>query len=266
VRVAQESNARAFFNVNLAQALEVPYVASTARLPTLHHIIVATQANLAELVNLPRAAMLLDQVYGEALPLSVRREGDVLQLPFFASAVLQRAFRPTEIPEVLAEVRDAVRPLRDRLFEIEEHVQSAGPAARRELQAMRAAFTESSPWEKILPSAELGAAIGHVVILWADPVLSLAGPAGLPGARARSCARLPARGSSRIVVSLLHTVIAVGTAETILGASRPHYRVVRRFGLDGNSADAAARLWSIDDQQAWTARVNRIASVAGSLA
>jgi hypothetical protein len=40
---------------------------------------------------------------------------------------------------------------------------------------------------------------------------------------------------------------------------------VRRFGLDGNSADAAARLWSIDDQQAWTARVNRIASVAGSL-
>jgi hypothetical protein len=163
VRVAQESNARAFFNVNLAQALEVPYVASTARLLTLQHIIVATQANLAELVNLPRAAMLLDQVYGEALPLSVRREGDVLQLPFFASAVLQRAFRPTEIPEVLAEVRDAVRPLRDRLFEIEEHVQSAGPAARRELQAMRAAFAESSPWEKILPSSELGAAIGHVV-------------------------------------------------------------------------------------------------------
>ena len=240
VRLAQESNARALFNAGLAQLLDVPYPASTVRYPILRLLIDQTRGELAQLLRTRSGARALQEAFADSIADVVSARPDDLRLPFFPSAILNRAEHPGQLPEQLAWVRARSAAFRAHLAEMDVHLNLGDRAGRRAKTELRAALADTSRWEQLAPAAAVGAATGDAVLAWADPSLHLVA----------------------VAVALLDGILAAGTVQAILARCRPKYRILRRLDPAANSAPSIARLWAVSDIGHFAARMTELAGVA----
>jgi hypothetical protein len=224
-RLGQESNARALFNAGLAQLLDVPYAASTARYPILNLLIAQTRGELAELLRTRPGAHALNEAFGDSVADMAGARPDALRLPFFPSAIVSRAERPAHLPEQLARVRDRSAAFRAHLAEMDAHLNLGDRAGRDAKAALRAALADTSRWDQLIPVAEVAAATGDAVLAWSDPSMHLLA----------------------VTVALLDGIVATGTIRAILARNRPKYRILRRLAPMASSAPSVGRLWAIGD-------------------
>lgn len=240
VRLGQESNARALFNAGLAQLLDVPYAASTARYPILKLLIDQTRGELAELLRTRPGARALDEAFGDSVADITGARPDALRLPFFPSAILSKAERPAQLPEQLAWARARSASFRAHLAELDVHLNLGDRAGRDAKAELRAALADTSRWDQLFPVAEAAAAAGDAVLAFADPSMHLLA----------------------VTVALLDGIVAAGTIRAILARHRPKYRILRQLAPVANSAPAIGRLWAIGDAGQFAARMAELSALA----
>jgi hypothetical protein len=124
------ANLRARFNMEVAQQIGLTYFSSAYRLP-YQRALFGRGAGLTR--TLPVIAA-IDNVYRRYAEGYYYRDHQPLTLPFFLSAVLQRASKPADIPEIIADLRYECLQLRQGRAELEKALAENRP---KEIEKLR---------------------------------------------------------------------------------------------------------------------------------
>jgi hypothetical protein len=170
VPLAQESNARAIYNLVLADFLEVPYSASVARLPALHLMVRDGLASMRALLDLPCGARALDEAFGGKAERLLTRDHDSVRLPFFPSAILRAAGHRQDIALVAGDIRDKGAAFRRGLPELKQRLDEEPWSASADIERMMGPAARD--WAKLIPVAEAGEVSLDAVFLLQEPHLS----------------------------------------------------------------------------------------------
>lgn len=236
--LAQTSNARALFNTNLAEVLGVRYAANLPRIPILRYLSDATRGEITQLLRIPAAAAELADVFGNQIGPATREQPEFLEVPFFASYILQKSCTPMEIPEVLRSAREKTEVFRSRLTELNEQVKAGNGKARADLQAALKAEHGHQAWT----------ARGFLQTV--SSVLTLTVLLTDPGSHVLSA-----------VAASLSGIVTADTIRPILGRARMQYELLGGLKPTVNSASAVDKLWGVADLESWAARTQSLASV-----
>jgi hypothetical protein len=166
-----ECNCRSYVNERLANHLDLPYVANTARLPfrSLYY-------------DLPRAVtdalpsvLAADSTYVERAAHADLLRGDPLVLPVFLALALNDAKRPGDLWAAIAGLRTEATRFRERRAEL-DHALEVGD--KKQMERIRIAIgTEAASLTETLAAAGWAAGKGFATSVVAHPVAHVSGHA-----------------------------------------------------------------------------------------
>ncbi len=239
VRLAQESNARAIYNLVLADFLAAPYSASIARLPILHLMAGAAETEMRELMQLPRGARELNRAFDNKAAQVLTGERGILRLPFFPTAILHKANQRHDIASVAGDVRDKGAAFRLRLAELNQQLDDQQFSAVDEIRRMLEPTTRN--WDSWITAAEAGSISIEVVSLVQEPHLN----------------------ALVLFAVLLKGAFAGGLlADLIRRRARPRYGTFSNLVLTPDVGSDVERLWHISDSVRFTERIQELATLS----
>ena len=241
VPLAQESNARAIYNLVLADFLEVPYSASAARLPALNLMVRDGLTSMRELLDLPRGAQALNEAFGNKAARLLTCDRDSVRLPFFPSAILRAAGHRQDIALVAGDIREKGAAFRRGLPELKQRLDEEPWGAAADIERMLGPAARD--WAKLLPAAEAGEVSLEAAVLLQEPHLS---------------------------ALVMFAVLAKGVFVTAVLAEVLRRRARPRYGTFGNLVPVPGigpdieRLWNISDGTWFTQRIQELAALGGA--
>ncbi len=241
VPLAQESNARAIYNLVLADFLDVPYSASATRLPALHLMLRDGLASMRGLLELPRGAQALNEAFGSKAAHLLTRDHNSVQLPFFPSAILRAARDRHEIAPRAGDIREKGVAFRRGLPELKQRLDEDPWSASADIERMMEPAARD--WARLIPVAEAGEVSFDVVFLLQEPHLT---------------------------ALVMLAVLVKGAFSTAVLAEVLRRRARPRYGTFGNLVPVPGigpdikRLWNIEDGTWFTQRIHELAVLGES--
>jgi hypothetical protein len=136
-RVIDECNYRSLFNITVSNALRLPYLPNSFRLPFRKFYF--RKATIAQ--KYIASLREIEKEYQNLADLYLVPEQNNLQLPFFLSAILERISSPDEFLEVLMDVRDKAETFRKHRAQLDEALETRSV---KEVKMLREALQEDS--------------------------------------------------------------------------------------------------------------------------
>jgi hypothetical protein len=132
-RLASECNHRYLFNKSFSQAIQLPYLPNTFRVP-FQRWLYDRSWTVEKGLSL---ATYLDEEYREMIAKRINIGATEMALPFFLTALLQRISKRKEFGDVLATMRLRAQPLRQKLADLESAIKNGD---LREIEPLRNAI------------------------------------------------------------------------------------------------------------------------------
>lgn len=229
---ARANNFRCRFNLLVAEQIELPYSASTYRMPY-------RRAMYGRAALIQRHLALLDTIDDEhrarvrhfAQP---AEESDV-QMPFFLRAALMGLDRPDQIVPRLAQIRQETRRLRAKKRELDDILRDGSSNQTGEIERIRRAMTGE------ISALSHAAAVG-------------AGMTGFAAMIAYAAGTVPAMGIPAVLLLTAGGALAGPVWDELqMRLTRPHYvelaDVASHVQSTRGTLEAVSRIWGVGNRQ-----------------